>query len=61
MSGTVALRLKIDSKETAGGAAVSARGLQVVAAAEEIAAVVSCKWSSSGGGLQELQAEQEQW
>ena len=33
MSGIVALRLRINSKEAAGCAAVSARGLQVVAAA----------------------------
>ena len=33
MSGTLALRLRLDSKEAAGGAAVSARGLQMAAAA----------------------------
>ena len=71
MSGTVALRLRNNSKEAAGCAAVSARGLQVVTAAtskralQKVTAATrrnssggelrECTWSSSGGG--ELQVE----
>ena len=57
MSGTVALRLRNNSKEAAGCAAVSARGLQVVAAAtseRELQKVTAAtRRNSSGGELRE--------
>ena len=67
----MALQLRKNSEEAAGGATVSARGLQMVAAAtserklQKVTAATrrnssggelrECRWSSSGGG--ELQVE----
>ena len=61
MSGTVALRLRINSKEAAGGAAVSARGLQVVAAATSERELQKVTAATSGRELQVAAADGMRW